>query len=83
MGEGEKETDEDMSEAVGHGTILVFLWDDILTAVVEISTGECHHRSAALTGRSLRVMTGDSSETDWVEVSGFEGSDDDGEQYIR
>ena len=68
MGQGERErkgTDQDMSEAVRHGTILVVFGNDILTAAVEISEAACCHRWTVLTGRSVRVVAGDSSETDW------------------
>lgn len=69
MGEGEgererKETDQNMSEAVGHGTVLVVFGNDILATAVEISEASCRHRCTVLTGRSLRVVTGESSDTD-------------------
>jgi len=40
-----------MSEAAGHGTILIVLWDDILVAAVEIRPSDVH-LFTVLTGRS-------------------------------
>lgn len=86
MGQGGKkerrETDQDMSEAVGHGTILVVFRNDILAAAFEISDASCRHRRSVLTGRSLRVVTGDSSETDWVNAV-LEDIDRDGEENVH
>lgn len=44
MGRGEEETNEDISEAVGHGTVLVMFRNDILATAVAISGGLCRHR---------------------------------------
>jgi len=59
------ETDEEVSEAVGHSTILVMFWDCILATVVEIRDGVCRDQRTVLTGRSLRERAGDSSGIGW------------------